>query len=150
MRTFHRADLQRLLAKNLHAGHIHFGKRLSRYDAPNAGTGPIVLQFTDGTCADCDILVGADGIRSAVRWSMYEEFADKAGRNGESEEARRLRAMADPVWSREISYRGLVPTQKLTDLGFKDADLAVIVSLFFNMVTSQRSRTERRPALREE
>ncbi|EIW52781.1 FAD/NAD-P-binding domain-containing protein [Trametes versicolor FP-101664 SS1] len=126
LRTFHRADLQRLLAKNFHAGHIHFGKRLVRYDAPDTGTGPITLQFTDDTRADCEVLVGADGIRSAARRSMYEAFADEAGRNGEPEEAQRSLDMADPVWSREISYRGLVSAHKLAALGFKDADLAVI------------------------
>lgn len=137
MRTFHRADLQKLLAKRLHGSHsIHFSKRLARYDFSKTETGSIVLQFTDGTRADCDVLVGADGIRSAVRRTMYEAFADEASCKSEFAEAQQLRAMAEPVWSREISYRGLVPTQKLTDLGFKDADLAVIVSLVFATMIS--------------
>ncbi|SEQ43931.1 2-polyprenyl-6-methoxyphenol hydroxylase [Lentzea xinjiangensis] len=42
---------------------VRFGKRFERYEQ----NGAITLHFEDGTKAGCDVLVGADGIRSRVR-----------------------------------------------------------------------------------
>ncbi|MFS8098384.1 FAD-dependent monooxygenase [Lentzea alba] len=42
---------------------VQFGKRFERYEQ----NGAITLHFEDGTTAECDVLVGADGIRSRVR-----------------------------------------------------------------------------------
>jgi 2-polyprenyl-6-methoxyphenol hydroxylase-like FAD-dependent oxidoreductase len=42
---------------------VQFGKRFERYEE----NGEITLHFEDGTTASCDVLVGADGIRSRVR-----------------------------------------------------------------------------------
>lgn len=132
VRVFHRAELQKLLASRLKSTNkIHFGKRLTKYDAAadsgGDGHGPITLHFMDGTQVECDLLVGADGVRSAVRRTTYDALADDADRSGNAEEAQRLRAMREPVWSREISYRGLVPAQKLRELGFEDVDAFVNV-----------------------
>ncbi|KAI0364648.1 FAD/NAD-P-binding domain-containing protein [Pilatotrama ljubarskyi] len=124
--TFHRSDLQRLLAKHLHAAKIHFSKRLSRYQLPQRGESPIALRFRDGTSADCDLLIGSDGIKSAVRRTMYESLADEAARKSDLVEAQRLRKMADPVWSREVAYRGLAPATELEKRGFTDADVPII------------------------
>ncbi|NGY65404.1 FAD-dependent monooxygenase [Lentzea sp. NEAU-D13] len=43
---------------------VQFGKRFERYEHNGDG---ITLHFEDGTTAECDVLVGADGIRSRVR-----------------------------------------------------------------------------------
>ncbi len=42
---------------------VQFGKRFERYEQ----NGDIKLYFEDGSTASCDVLVGADGIRSRVR-----------------------------------------------------------------------------------
>ncbi len=42
---------------------VRFGKRFERYTEDGA----VTLHFEDGTTAGCDVLVGADGIRSRVR-----------------------------------------------------------------------------------
>ncbi|ANZ38742.1 hypothetical protein BBK82_24440 [Lentzea guizhouensis] len=42
---------------------VRFGKRFERYEQGD----DITLHFADGTTASCDVLVGADGIRSRVR-----------------------------------------------------------------------------------
>ena len=45
---------------------IAFGCELTRYEA-EAGSGGVRLHFADGRHADADLLVGADGVDSAVR-----------------------------------------------------------------------------------
>ncbi|MFD9704126.1 FAD-dependent oxidoreductase [Lentzea sp. NPDC059081] len=50
---------------------VRFGKRFVRYEQGDA----ITLHFEDGTTAGCDVLVGADGIRSRVR----EQYLPHAG-----------------------------------------------------------------------
>lgn len=42
---------------------VQFGKRFARYEQGDV----ITLHFEDGSTAQCDVLVGADGIRSRVR-----------------------------------------------------------------------------------
>ena len=58
-----RATLRQLLLAG-HDDRIHFGKTLERYEVSPDG---VVAHFTDGTQTTGDVLVGADGIRSAVR-----------------------------------------------------------------------------------
>ena len=73
------------------------------------------MQFTDGTSATCDILVGSDGVRSAVRRAMYSELAKEADARGENTRAEELRDMAEPIWSGFVVYRGLITTDKLPE-----------------------------------
>ena len=113
VQSFHRAQVQQILVEHLRSPDqlLHFSKRLVSYFEPASTTEPIVLQFNDGTSATCDILVGSDGVRSAVRRKMYSELADAAdGERGEE-----LRAMIEPVWSGSVAYRGLIPANKLPD-----------------------------------
>lgn len=44
---------------------VHFGKRLTRIE--DRGDQPVVAHFTDGSSAEGDLIVGADGVHSAVR-----------------------------------------------------------------------------------
>ena len=112
--TFHRSVLQKLLAKHLDANdRIHFAKRLSSY-SETSPTEPITLNFKDGTTATCDLVVGSDGIRSAVRRTMYNGLGDEAAQRGDIDEAARLREMVEPVFSGQIAYRGLTPASALT------------------------------------
>ncbi|TBU45377.1 FAD/NAD(P)-binding domain-containing protein [Dichomitus squalens] len=116
LHTFHRSMLQQLLAKHLDAGDkIHFSKRLVSYSEPASTVDPIVLNFKDGTTATCDLVIGSDGVRSAVRRTMFSTFADEAEKNGKTEEASKLRAMVEPVWTGEVAYRGLTPASALSE-----------------------------------
>nr|VWO96893.1 Mannitol 1-phosphate dehydrogenase [Ganoderma boninense] len=113
--TFHRSILQKLLARHLDAGdRIHFSKRLASYSEVSP-TEPITLSFRDGTTATCDLVVGSDGIRSAVRHTMFNDLADDAENSGQAEEAARLRTMVDPVFSGQVAYRGLAPASALSE-----------------------------------
>ena len=59
-----RADLQAVLVGALRAGTLHLGKRCIKVDRSDSGA---VASFDDGTHAEGDIIVGADGVRSIVR-----------------------------------------------------------------------------------
>lgn len=63
---FYRAHLQQVLAAHIEQGRLHLGKAFSGVhysDDINA----LVVSFGDGSAVEADILLGADGIRSAVR-----------------------------------------------------------------------------------
>jgi salicylate hydroxylase len=66
--TAHRADLHRLLRETLPPSRIHLGA-----DCVGAfSTGPMaVAKFADGAEVEADVIVGADGIRSAIRAQLF-------------------------------------------------------------------------------
>jgi salicylate hydroxylase len=64
----HRSDLHRLLSEALPQDIIHLGKRCTRAETRNGSAG---LSFADGDSAEADVVVGCDGIRSAVRASVF-------------------------------------------------------------------------------
>ncbi|PPQ62949.1 hypothetical protein CVT24_006189 [Panaeolus cyanescens] len=97
---FHRAQFLDVFVHNLPEGVANFGKRLSYYVRQQA-RGPITLHFTDGSTGECDILVGADGIKSTVREQMYHEYA--LSRRDDS-----FLKFAQPVWTGITAYRGLI------------------------------------------
>ncbi|KDQ57982.1 hypothetical protein JAAARDRAFT_177120 [Jaapia argillacea MUCL 33604] len=103
--SFHRAEFQQAILKNLPSScHTYFNKRITTYTEPSSSS-PIVLKFQDGTTSTCDVLLGADGIKSAVRRTMLEnEIA-----NTSQEEARNLLQRVSPIWSGTVAYRGLIP-----------------------------------------
>ena len=115
-RGFQRSQVQNLFAAHLRDADqiLHFSKRLASYTEPSDGTEPIVLQFKDCTEATCDLLIGSDGIRSAVRRTMFTLFANETeGVNSDQTEA--MRAMINPEWSGIVAYRGLASTAVLDD-----------------------------------
>ncbi|KAG0204437.1 hypothetical protein BGX28_003619 [Mortierella sp. GBA30] len=66
-----RHALYELLLKQVPPERIHRGKRvLSMMQNENG----VMIRFSDGTSADGDILVGADGAHSAVRQSLYKQI----------------------------------------------------------------------------
>ncbi|KAJ7876157.1 salicylate hydroxylase [Mycena olivaceomarginata] len=87
-------------------------KRLVSYTERNA-TDPIELLFQDGTTATCDVLIGADGIKSATRASMYNAAADAALKAGQAEEAEKLRYHVEARFSGVEVYRAVISADKL-------------------------------------
>jgi salicylate hydroxylase len=109
---FHRPDFQRVLLENMPSScGLHCSKRLRTYTQHPTGT--IELLFEDNTRADCDLLIGADGIRSAVRKAMLQEKTQQAKSRGNVNEAKEFLASVDPIWSGTVSYRTVVPAEKL-------------------------------------
>lgn len=101
--TMARAGVQQVLIQHLPPTcRTHFQKKLISYD--DSLGGPIILHFEDGSTAECDVLIGADGIKSAVRPTFLTAL-EKAGTISQSEAL----ASKQPVWTGTIAYRGIVP-----------------------------------------
>ncbi|OUS86955.1 FAD-dependent monooxygenase [Rhodococcus sp. NCIMB 12038] len=61
--TMHRGDLMTALENRLPSGTVEMGRRV-------AGVADGRIEFTDGSTASADVIVGADGIHSAVRTAL--------------------------------------------------------------------------------
>jgi salicylate hydroxylase len=88
----HRAVLQRVFAAALD-GAVEHNRRCVAVAEDR--TGP-QIRFADGSSAGADVVVGADGVHSAVRRHVAGERA--------------------PVFSGTVGYRGLVPVERLPSL----------------------------------
>ena len=62
--ALHRADLQTALLHAVPAGSVHLGRRCIGFSQqPDR----VSVTFADGVSTDCDLLIGADGLHSAIR-----------------------------------------------------------------------------------
>ncbi|PPQ77194.1 hypothetical protein CVT25_011040 [Psilocybe cyanescens] len=102
---FHRAQFLDIFVNHLPTGVAHFGKRLLSYSRDLKGS-YTTLHFEDGTSAICDILVGADGIKSTIRSQMFRETAET------NQDPSFLRFIP-PVWTGTMAYRGLIRAQDI-------------------------------------
>ena len=82
----HRADLVDFLADALPSGVVHTGHRCTGFEQ-NANRARV--SFANGATAECDLVVGADGIHSEVRPYVYPPSRS--------------------VFSGSVAYRGVVP-----------------------------------------
>jgi salicylate hydroxylase len=88
----HRADFVDLLARNLPAGIVHTGHRAVDFEQ-DGRVGRV--KFANGATAEADVVVGADGIHSELQRHVFPP--------------------SKPVFHGTISYRGLVPRERLPD-----------------------------------
>jgi len=98
--TVHRADLLDVLADALPAGIVTLGKRCTEV-LPDGDIA--VARFADGGEIEADIIVGADGIHSPVRASLFGPDA--------------------PRFTGKICYRSVIPTEAVRGIR-PDTDLA--------------------------
>ena len=109
---FHRADFQRVLLRSLpDSCKTHCSKRLRSYKQHFSG--PIELLFEDGSSTACDVLIGADGLKSAVRGTFLAEKAEWAKSEKRLAEVANINASVNPVWSGTNAYRALIPAERL-------------------------------------
>jgi len=92
--TVHRADLLDVLAAALPAGLVTLGKRCTGVE-PDGGTA--VARFADGSEVEADVIIGADGIHSAVRTALF--------------------GPDDPRFTGKICYRSVIPTAAVSGGG---------------------------------
>jgi 6-hydroxynicotinate 3-monooxygenase len=89
--TVHRGDLHALQMSSIEPGTVHFSKCLSTLEETANG---VRLSFTDGTTAEADIVIGADGINSKIREELLGQEA--------------------PLYSGWVAHRALIPSHVLT------------------------------------
>ena len=89
--ALHRADLQRMLLDALDTDQVHTAKECVGVKQDRNG---VTLHFADGTEAAGEIAIGADGVRSAVRSSLFG--------------SQKLRS------ARYYCYRGMAETPRVT------------------------------------
>jgi salicylate hydroxylase len=94
--TIHRADLVAVIAAGLPPEHLHLGHRLE--GLTDFGD-RVEARFDNGARVSVDVLVGADGINSAVRAALFGVEA--------------------PRFAGCVAYRGLVPVDRIGDLGLE-------------------------------
>lgn len=86
----HRADLLDALVAALPPGVVRLGSRVTDVDD---GTDTVRVTLTGGERLDADVLIGADGIHSAVRTALF--------------------GPDHPTFSGYVCWRGLVPVERL-------------------------------------
>ena len=115
--TVHRPEFQQILLRHLApSARTYTNKRLTSFSQRPSGTlhkQPVTLHFQDGATATCDVLVGADGVKSATRAGLVEELARAAMSAGRADEAVAIRSKAQPRWSGLCAYRTTIPTEDL-------------------------------------
>lgn len=95
--SVHRADFLDALASRLPEGIARFNKRAATVEQ-QAHEARVV--FTDGSDYRCDLLIGADGIKSALRGHVLEGLDAPA---------------VAPCFSGTVAYRGLIDSQQLRE-----------------------------------
>ena len=114
----HRAEMVDVLLRHLpQNSSIHTSKRLLTY-TEDKDQNTYVLHFADGTTATADVVIGADGIKSKTRAAMYDmahkaECADpEATKREDCERCRH----ATPKWTGIVTYRYLIPSERLREI----------------------------------
>jgi salicylate hydroxylase len=95
---FHRADLANLLAAALPRERVHVGHRMVEIEDHGA---KVQARFENGATAEADLLIGADGIHSRVRHLLF--------------------GPERPRFTGCVAWRGLVPAERIADLGIEVA-----------------------------
>ena len=104
-----RQDLVDIFKQHLPAScMVHFNKRLTTYNKQPAGS--IVLHFADDSAATTDVLIGADGIRSSVRKTLFETI-DRGLVNSS-----KIAHYTDAYWTGTLIYRAMFPVEKLSKM----------------------------------
>ncbi|SJL09387.1 uncharacterized protein ARMOST_12765 [Armillaria ostoyae] len=110
--TFHRGDLHDVFVNHLSPRCvIHYSKRLQTFaEQPD---GQVKIFFEDGTTAECDVLIGADGIKSQVRASLLKDKAQSASADGRLHEAEEILSGVPQMFTGSVAYRSLIPIERI-------------------------------------
>jgi len=118
-RHIHRADLHAILLAAVRAndaGAVQTGKRLERVEE---GGSHVAAHFADGEVCEAELLIGADGARSAVRRTLFDD--------------------KPPVFAGQIAYRCLIPIERAAPyLGGVNAMVSIGAKRIFNRYLIRR------------
>lgn len=108
---------------------VHLSKRLTSYEQDADG---VTLHFADGSHARANVLVGADGVGSPTRRSMY---TDLIARETDPERKALMERTAAPCWTGTYVYRALIDREALRKKSPKSkmVDESHIVSAGLNL-----------------
>lgn len=99
----HRGDLQETLVAAVAPGTIELGKRL--VDVAETSTSARLV-FSDGTTAETDMIIGADGINSRLRELLL--------------------GSEPPIYSGEVAHRSIFPIELLEGMELPDHQILVL------------------------
>ncbi|KAI0332657.1 salicylate hydroxylase [Cubamyces sp. BRFM 1775] len=118
MLAFHRADFHAVLLRHLSPRCRTFTRKrlVSYHQNASSSHNSLSLRFHDGSTATCDLLIGADGVKSAARRILVEELAAVARAKGRGDIARQCLDAGPPKWSGTLAYRTIIPSDKLRHL----------------------------------
>ncbi len=116
----HRAEMVGVLLRHLPTKcSIHTSKKLLGYEeVSEGGRTTYMLHFADGTTEVADVVIGADGIKSKTRAAMYDLAHEADCTDPEvtkREECGRCRH-ATPKWTGIVTYRYLIPSERLREI----------------------------------
>jgi hypothetical protein len=112
--TVHRAKFLQALVELVPSGWTHFDKRLANIEDKTKEGGSLILKFKDGTTAEADAIIGADGIHSHTRDYVLDDVPEK--------EKYQLQ------YTGAVLYRSIIPMEKVVQaLG---TDITQCSSLF--------------------
>lgn len=110
--ALHRAQLIDMLKSRLPTTcTVHTSKTLASYTRNTDINSSYILRFTDGTTANSDVLIGADGVRSTVRKGLFRDLREEGKYTNRS--LLGLKTFVESQWSGTIVYRSLIQPQKL-------------------------------------
>jgi salicylate hydroxylase len=92
-RTAHRAALHRTLQEAIPAEHIHLGRTCVDV---STDSDTAIARFQDGSAVEADVIVGADGIRSNVRMSLF--------------------GASQPRFTKSVAWRGIIDIAHVPEL----------------------------------
>ena len=95
---FHRGDMHRALARAFPAERVHLAHRCT---GAQVRGGRVEMRFESGTQASADVLIGADGVHSAIRTLML--------------------GPEQPRFTGCVAYRGLIPAERVAHLEIENA-----------------------------
>lgn len=105
--SFHRAKLLDLFASGISSSQVHFNKQLASYIHTETG---VRLLFKDGSEANADALIAADGVNSTVRRLVLDSYIKRATTDADRMAIEQLKR---PFWTRTVAYRALLDPERL-------------------------------------